>query len=285
MFNFSSYVGKQQIQVRPLRSSIKPMCQLMKKIKKYIPANFVEAMKNTPFGPIFMAFYNEEFAAEKALKSNLAVLRILDQYDSNTRIFTIGGKEIELTVEDVALTFGLPVNGVDFVMNKTCTLKDRGVIKHFFPNIKKITKVSIENALDDLLVKRRRRDILDVTQDEQFEQQMSMKKIIRDINRLAAQDFTTLVILYMSATLFFSGSKCTVPWYIVEQIANMQLMRTICWAKAVWQFLIESMDIFRQITYELQGCSMQIIVSTNFIFGQHCMKFTQKNCEYLCKLI
>jgi len=249
------------------------MCEFMKKFKKYIQADFVEAMNNTPFGPIFMAFYNEEFGAEKALKSNVAVLRILDQYDRNTKTFTIGGKEIELTVEDVALTFGLPVNGADFVMNKTCTMKDRGVIKHYFPNIKKITKVSIEEALDDLLVKKRRRREVDVTKDEQLEQQMTLHEIIRDMHRLAAQDFTTLVILYMSATLFFSGSKCTVPWYIVEQIANMQLMRTICWAKAVWQFLIESIDIFRHTTYELQGCSVQIIVSMNIKFGQHCMKF------------
>ena len=66
-------------------------------------------------------------------------------------------------MEDVALTFGLPINGADFIMNKTCTMKDRGVIKHYFPNIKKITKVSIEEALDDLLVKKRRRTELDVT--------------------------------------------------------------------------------------------------------------------------
>ena len=53
-------------------------------------------------------------------------------------------------------------------MNKTCTMKDRGVIKYYFPNIKKITKVSIEEALDDLLVKKRRGE-LDVTKDEQLE--------------------------------------------------------------------------------------------------------------------
>ena len=72
-------------------------------------------MKETPFGPIFMAFYNKEFGAEKGLKSNINVLKIVNQYDRNTRTFIIGGKQIELTVEDVALTFGLPVNGVDFV--------------------------------------------------------------------------------------------------------------------------------------------------------------------------
>ena len=54
-------------------------------------------------------------------------------------------------------------------MNKTCTLKDRGMIKHYFSNIKKITKVSIEELLDDLLVKKRRSAELDVIKDEQLE--------------------------------------------------------------------------------------------------------------------
>ena len=80
-----------------------------------------------------MAFYNEEFGTEKGLKSNISVLKIVDQYDRDTRTFIIGGKRIELTLEDVALTFGLPINGADFIMNKTCTVKDRGVIKYYFP--------------------------------------------------------------------------------------------------------------------------------------------------------
>jgi len=71
-------------------------------------------------------------------------------------------------VEDVSLTFGLPINRADFIINKTCTMKDRGVIKYYFPNIKKITKVSIEEVLDDLLVKKRKMTELDVTKDEQF---------------------------------------------------------------------------------------------------------------------
>ena len=61
-----------------MRSSLKPMCEFIRKFKKHIRADFVNAMRETPFGPIFMAFYNEEFGGEKALKSNVAVLRILD---------------------------------------------------------------------------------------------------------------------------------------------------------------------------------------------------------------
>ena len=65
-------------------------------------------------------------------------------------------------------------------MNKTYTMKDRGVIKYYFSNIKKIMKVSIEEALDDFLVKKRRRSGLDVTKDEQLEQQVTLNEIIRD---------------------------------------------------------------------------------------------------------
>ena len=107
------------------------------------------------------------------------------------------------------------------------------MIKHYFSNIKKITKVSIEEALDDLLMKKRRISELDITRDEQLEQQVTLNEIIKDRQRLTVQDFTTLIILYMSATLFFSGSKYTMPWYLVEQIANIQLIKTICWVKAV----------------------------------------------------
>ena len=89
-------------------------------------------MKETPFGPIFMAFYNKDFGAEKGLKSNISVLKIVHQYDRDTMTFLIGGKKIQLTVEDVALTFGLPINEADFIMNKTCTMKDGGY-KILFP--------------------------------------------------------------------------------------------------------------------------------------------------------
>ena len=111
-----------------MRSSLKPIYEFIRrKFKKHIQADFLDAMKDTPFGPIFMAFYNEEFGTEKGLKSNISVLKIVNQYDRDTITFLIGGKQIELTVEDYTLTFGLPINGSDFIMNKTCTMKDRGL--------------------------------------------------------------------------------------------------------------------------------------------------------------
>ena len=85
------------------------MYEFIRKFKKHIQGDFVDAMKKTPFGLIFMAFFNEEFGAEKGLKSNISVLKLVDQYDRDTMTFRIGGKQIELTVEDVALTFGLPI--------------------------------------------------------------------------------------------------------------------------------------------------------------------------------
>ena len=102
------------------------MCEFIRKYKKHIQADFVNAMKETP-AAIFISFYNEEFGADKGMKSNISVLKIVNQYDRDTRTFLIGGKQIELTAEDVAITFGLPINEADFIMNKTYTMKDRGL--------------------------------------------------------------------------------------------------------------------------------------------------------------
>ena len=109
-----------------MRSNLKSICEIMRVFKKHIQADFVNAMRETPFGPIFMAFYNEEFGGDKHLKSNISLLKTVDQYDWKSRSFLIGEKQVELTVEDVSLTFGLPINGIYFIINKTCTLKDKG---------------------------------------------------------------------------------------------------------------------------------------------------------------
>ena len=134
------------------------------------------------------------------------------------KIFLIGGKLIELTVEDIVLTFGLPINGTDFIMNKTCIMKDRGVIKYYFSNIKKITKVSIEEVLDDLLVKKRRTQ-LDVTKDEQLDQQVTLNEIIRDRQRLAAQDFTKITSYICRSFYSFLAVNawcCGILWNILQ---------------------------------------------------------------------
>ena len=191
-------------------------------------SDFINVMKDTLFCPTFMAFYSKQFGIYNGLKFNISVLKIVDQYDRDSRCFEIRGERIQLMIENVVLTFGLPIEGDGFIMNKICTLKDRGVIKYYFRNVKKIIKISIEDAFDDFLVKQRRRTELDLIEDEQLEQQVTLNKVIKDRKRLATQDFTTLIILFISTTLFFSSSKYTIPWYLVEQIANIQLMKNIC---------------------------------------------------------
>ena len=48
-----------------------------------------------------MTFYNEEFEGDKGLKSNISVLKIVNQYDRDSMTFLIGGKKIKIIVEDV----------------------------------------------------------------------------------------------------------------------------------------------------------------------------------------
>jgi len=70
------------------------MCEFIRKFKKNIQADFVNAMKETPFGAIFMAFYNEKFGADKGLKSNISVLKIVDQYDRESMTFLMGANKL-----------------------------------------------------------------------------------------------------------------------------------------------------------------------------------------------
>ena len=63
-------------------------------------------------------------------------------------------------------------------------LKDMGVIKHYFKNVKKITKISIENALHDLLVRKKGIELY-VTRHEQLQQQVMLNEVIKDKQRLA----------------------------------------------------------------------------------------------------
>ena len=48
------------------------MCELIKRFKKHIHSDFINVMKDTPFGPTFVTFYNEKFGAKKGLKSNIS---------------------------------------------------------------------------------------------------------------------------------------------------------------------------------------------------------------------
>jgi len=58
----------------------------------------------------------------------------------------------------------------------------------------------------------------------------------------------------MAATLFFPDSRCTIPWYILKGIANIDLMKIISWVKVVRQLLIELLDNIWLNTFELHGC-------------------------------
>ena len=61
-----------------MRSRLKSMCEFIRKYKKHIQTDFVKAMKETSFGAIFIAFYNEEFGTDNCMKSNISVLKIVN---------------------------------------------------------------------------------------------------------------------------------------------------------------------------------------------------------------
>ena len=70
------------------------MYEIIRRFKKHIHSDFVNAMKETLFRNIFMTFYSDDFGADKDLKSNISVMKIVDQYARGSRCFEIRGKRI-----------------------------------------------------------------------------------------------------------------------------------------------------------------------------------------------
>jgi len=115
---------------------LKPTINLIDQLKKKkVHIGYVNVVKETPFGGIFMDFYEQMFGEEnKGLMSNTGITRILDRSDKNAQHFAIRGRSIALSVEDVALKFGLLALGVDLLQNRKCN-KRRGFFKHYFGDI------------------------------------------------------------------------------------------------------------------------------------------------------
>jgi len=80
---------RSEVKIESSSHVIKPKANVWinKRFKKHINFDFVNAMKETPFGTTFMAFYSENFGVDKGMKSNISVLNIVNQYDRDSRSF------------------------------------------------------------------------------------------------------------------------------------------------------------------------------------------------------
>ena len=85
----------QEKDFRQFKSSLKPMINLIDQLKrKKVHIDYVNVVKETPFGGIFMTFYEHIFGEEnKGLKSNTLIINFFDRYDNNAQHFAIGGKK------------------------------------------------------------------------------------------------------------------------------------------------------------------------------------------------
>jgi len=136
-------------------------------------------MRDTPFVAIFMVFYNEDFEKDMILKSNTSVLKIIGWYDRDSKCFEIGHKRIQIILQDVALTFSLPIEEDEFIMNKTYTLKDRDFVKHYFRNNEEYHK-NLNWRRIEWSFGRKKRTELDLTKDIAAGAAMTPNKVIKD---------------------------------------------------------------------------------------------------------
>lgn len=70
----------------------------------------------TPFGRIFKAVYEGKVNVNSVGRISKTVARVIGTYSKKEDAFKSGGKMVKLTLDDVAITFGLPKVGRNIVL-------------------------------------------------------------------------------------------------------------------------------------------------------------------------
>ena len=118
-------------------------------------------------------------------------VRIMKAYDLNVEAFQIVGKSVALTIDDVALIFGLRKKCRRIhPITRTERPSSKFINKHF-KNLKEITNNKIVSAIEKTLPKRKSTDI---------------------------EDIRRLVCLYLCENIFFTNSNGRIAWSFVQML-------------------------------------------------------------------
>ncbi|XP_050384431.1 uncharacterized protein LOC126801025 isoform X2 [Argentina anserina] len=196
-------------------------CDLLKfgrlmthELRADITVNKLQLMGTTPFSSLFGAFFEGKIIESACRKSDMDIVAILKCFDKKEHTFQFGDIKAMISANDIAELFGLNVEGREINLNQKKRKGDAGFINRLFPDQKRLSKVILE-------------------------------KKIRDVAKLRGaedeHDFVRLICLYFCVTLFFCNSGNDLSWFIVPYIEDLESMSSYAWARAVKNYLDNSL--------------------------------------------
>ncbi|KAM7528848.1 hypothetical protein LguiB_032258 [Lonicera macranthoides] len=217
------------------RCNLQPIVKLLEKQRDHIPQTHIEAIMRTPFGVFFNAIYENKIDIKSIDRISKPIMRIMGLYSLKKDGFVMGDKLIQLTADDVALTFGIPKVGNEVVLYPKTMVKatESKFIERHFKDMKIIKKDAIVSALNNTL---------------------------KEEGKEAAEDSARLIILHMVVTIFLASSQGAVGWSFISHIEDFDNIRNIAWAKVFYNHLMQNIKKYYNKPFKTPGCVLQILV-------------------------
>lgn len=221
---------------RGFRCNMQSIISWVSDNRQQIPEGHIAAVMKTPFGGLFEAIYDEIITVDTFGRTSRQIAQIISLYSAKDDCFHFGKKKVKLTVEDVAVTFGLPAVGKDFVLlpGPKFNKGDSEFMLRIFGGFVKLNKATISRAMDNSLT----------TKGDE-----------------AAEDFARLVILYLMATLFLPNANQNVASSFIQNIEKFSKISKIAWAKCIHDNLMTNIRRHHKDPMTTPGCVIQLLVS------------------------
>ncbi|OVA05678.1 Peptidase C48 [Macleaya cordata] len=192
-----------------------------------------DLLKQTPFWNFFQLFYNKQMERENLKKTTGSVTEVISKYSYLCGGFIIGGTVLGLSGKDVAITFGMPLNGRTVMpfphRNDLDCTRSRFAIE-YFQGSKTITKKAIEN---------------------------NIKETVKIVGK--EMDFVKLLIFFMATTVFFPNAAGTVQCSLLQYIKDFKTMNNVSWPKTIRGYLMESIQKNQGEPSKVSGCVIQLL--------------------------
>ncbi|KAF9602419.1 hypothetical protein IFM89_027548 [Coptis chinensis] len=214
------------------RSSLKSMIEIMDLIRADITEVHKKKMMDTPFANLFSVFIENRVNVKTTIKANIDVWSVLKTYSGVDDGFSVGGKIVRFTPEDVALIFGLPLVGETVVLYPKNVGKSNlsEFMKTYFGGDDEIKLLGVKSEITSVV-----------------------KKIGME------DDFVRLMSLYLTTRIFFPNPT-RINWSFVPHIEDLNGMRRISWPKVIHAELMDQIRRKSDKLSTVSGCVVALLV-------------------------
>ncbi|KAF5197010.1 hypothetical protein FRX31_013403, partial [Thalictrum thalictroides] len=208
------------------RSCPTSMVSITENMKATLLSSHKEAMLNTPFGRFFSLFLDKKIKKESMANQNRnLIFDIISKYSVEKDAFKFGegenAKFVKFKPKHVALTFGIPVHGkkVAEVFRKFRFDPDQSsfLVKHNLQACRDIKRNVMKSKIESLMTEEG-----------------------------SENDFCRMIILFMSATIFFPNSNNSIGKSFVVHLENIENIRKLGWADLIYSELLRKVKMKKE---------------------------------------